>query len=166
MHFDKLECPQSRWLPVGQRGSKQQSTMLTTCPSWKTLWTTSAGMEAVSDSGLAGHLLAIKRDYECLIRLVEKSELQKCNIITAYQDFTSTDFAQDSWNIKQYVTKRLESNADFITIATLSRDDISPGQYNFLQRCQATSASVERSFFMLKKFLPKDRPFRDDNVGK
>ena len=83
----------------------------------------SRAKEAVSDPGLAGHLLAIKRDYKRLIPCVEIFESPTYNIITAYQDFTSMDLAQDSCNIKQYVTKRLESNVKFITRATFHKSN-------------------------------------------
>jgi len=124
----------------------------------------SRAKEAVAHPALPAQLLAIKKEYECLIPLVEKSESQKYDIITAYNDLMSLDFAEDSCSIKQYIGKRLEKNSDFIAIATLARDDISPSQYLCLQRCQVTSVSVERSFSMLNKLLCKDRPFRDDNI--
>ena len=43
---------------------------------------------------------------------------------------------------------------------------ISPSQYPLLQNCQASSASVERSFSKLKKLLVKDRTFKDNNIKK
>ena len=42
--------------------------------------------------------------------------------------------------------------------------DISPAVYHMLQNSQPTSASVERSFSMLKKLLAKDRNFTAKNV--
>ena len=44
-------------------------------------------------------------------------------------------------------------------IMEMSRSEISPSNYVALQSCQSTSASVERSFSMLKKLLSKDRNF-------
>ena len=100
----------------------------------------------------AGHLLAIKRDYKRLIPCVEIFESPTYNIITAYQDFTSMDLAQDSCNIKQYVTKRLESNADFNTIATLSHEDISFGLYNFLSAARRLLPQWKEAFPCWKNF--------------
>ena len=46
----------------------------------------------------------------------------------------------------------------------MERQDISPAVYHMLQTSQPTSASVERSFSMLKKLLAKDRNFKAENV--
>ena len=53
-----------------------------------------------------------------------------------------------------------------VTIASMSRLDISPSTYNLLQKCQASYASVGRSFSMLKEMLASDRPFKDENIKK
>ena len=42
-------------------------------------------------------------------------------------------------------------NTDISEITYMERQDISPAVYNMLQNSQPTSASVERSFSMLKK---------------
>jgi len=41
----------------------------------------------------------------------------------------------------------------------MERQDISPAVCSLLQNSQPTTASVERSFSMLKKTLAKDRKF-------
>ena len=46
----------------------------------------------------------------------------------------------------------------------MERQDISPAMYHMLQNSQSTSASVERSFSMLKKLLAKDKNFKVKNV--
>ena len=122
--------------------------------------------ESLMDPNLTKNLLSIKRDYEPLIGLVENSEKTRYNMVSAYNDLMEVNFGVDSCNLKLYLNKRLNNNADLKFIATLSRDDISPSQYQLLQNCQASSASVERSFLMLKKLLAKDRPFNDENVQK
>jgi len=122
--------------------------------------------EALLDCNLAANLLSIKRDYECVIQLVDRSEKTTYNILSAYQDLTMINFGVDSCGIKQYLDKRLKNNTDLVTIATLSRLDIAPTQYHLIQKCQASSASVERSFSMLKKLLAKDRPFNYGNIHK
>ena len=122
--------------------------------------------ESLMDPNLTENLLSIKRDYESLIGLVENSEKTRYNMVSAYNDLMEVNFGVDSCNLKLYLNKRLNNNADLKFIATLSRDDISPSQYQLLQNCQASSASVERSFSMLKKLLAKDRPFNDENVQK
>jgi hypothetical protein len=95
-------------------------------------------------------LLAINIDYERLIGFVEKSESQLLLRIRILQRLAGLRTLATSSNT--YVTKRLESNAYFISIVTLSGEDISAGQYNYLQRCQATFPSVESNFSMLKNF--------------
>ena len=46
----------------------------------------------------------------------------------------------------------------------MEREDISLTVYHMLQNYQPTSASVERSFSMLKNLLAKDRNFKVENV--
>ena len=46
----------------------------------------------------------------------------------------------------------------------MEKQDISPAMYHMLQNSRPTSASVERSFSMLKKLLTKDRSFNVENV--
>ena len=49
-------------------------------------------------------------------------------------------------------------------IIKMSRQEVAPAVYGLLQRCQPTTAAVERSFSMLKKLLAKDRNFLPKNV--
>ena len=55
-------------------------------------------------------------------------------------------------------------NNDISEIINMERQDISLAVYHMLQNSQPTSASVERSFFMLKKLLTKDRNFKVENT--
>ena len=55
-------------------------------------------------------------------------------------------------------------NNDISKIINMERKDISLAAYHMLQNSQPTSASVERSFSMLKKLLAKDRNFKVENV--
>ena len=48
-------------------------------------------------------------------------------------------------------------NNDISEMINMERKDISPAVYHMLQNSQLTSASVERSFSMLKKLLAKER---------
>ena len=70
---------------------------------------------------------------------------------------------QDTCNINQYIKKRMQNN-DISKIKNMKRRDISSVVYHMLQISQPTSASVERSFFMLKKLLAKERNFKVENV--
>jgi len=49
--------------------------------------------------------------------------------------------------------------ANIKKIVTLSWKDIASSQYHLIQKCQVSSASVEKSFLMLKKLFAKDSPF-------
>ena len=55
-------------------------------------------------------------------------------------------------------------NNDISEIINMERQDILPAVYHMLQNSQPTSASVERSFSMLKKLLAKDRNFKAETV--
>ena len=57
-------------------------------------------------------------------------------------------------------------NNDISEIINVERQDISPAVYHMLQNSPPTSASVERSFSVLKKLLAKDRNFEAKNVRR
>lgn len=121
---------------------------------------------AVAEPHLAADLLAVKRDYEQLVHLLEKCESPEYSITDAHRDLQALSFGKDAAGIKEYLEKRVQANADLWAIMELRRSDISPALYGVLQQCQATSVSVERSFSMLKKMLACDRNFKVDNVEK
>ena len=112
---------------------------------------------------LAGQLLKIKDQYECVVKLIEKMESAKYTINKAVQAIQELDFGEDTCNIKQYIQKRMQNN-DISEIINMERQAISPAVYHMLQNSQPTSASVERGFSMLKKLLAKDRNFKIRNV--
>ena len=55
-------------------------------------------------------------------------------------------------------------NNNISEIINMERQDISLAVFHMLQNSQPTSASVERSFSMLKKLLIKDKNFKVENV--
>ena len=55
-------------------------------------------------------------------------------------------------------------NNDISVIRNIERQDISPAVYHMLQNFQPTSASVQKTFSMLKKLLAKHRNFKAENV--
>ena len=76
-------------------------------------------------------------------------------------------FGDDPCEIKNYVQSRLARGSDFLKIAAGSGahlPDHSPAEVALLQRAHPTSASVERSFSILKKMLCPGRNFDKDNV--
>ena len=48
----------------------------------------------------------------------------------------------------------------------MSRQEVSSVVYCLLQKCQPTTAAVERSFSMLNKLLAKDKIFLPKNVKR
>ena len=91
-------------------------------------------------------------------------ESAKYTIKEAVQAIQELDFDEDTCNFNnQYIKKGMQNN-DISEIINMERQDISPAVYHMLQNCQTSSASAERSFFMLKKLLAKDRNFKVENV--
>ena len=117
---------------------------------------------SLQKSGLAGQLLKIKDHYECQVKLIGKMESAKYTIQEAVQAIQELDFGEDSCNINQYINKRMQNN-DVSKIINMERH-ISSTVYHILQNSQATSASVGRSFSMLKKLLAKEKNFKVENV--
>ena len=114
-------------------------------------------------SGLVGQLLKIKNQYKCLAKLIKKMESAKYTIKKAVQAIQELNFGEDTCNINQYIKRRLQNN-DISKIINMERQDISPAVYDMLQNSQPISASVERSFSVLKKLLAQDRNFKVEIV--
>ena len=90
-------------------------------------------------------------------------ESAKYTIKEAVQAIQELDFGEVTCNINQYIKKGMQ-NSDIFEIINMERQDISPAVSHVLQNSQPTSASVERSFSMLKKLLSKDRNFKVENM--
>ena len=63
-------------------------------------------------SGLAGQLLKIKDQYECLVKLtcIENMKSMKYTIKKAVQAIPQLDSGEDTCNINQYIKKRIQNN--------------------------------------------------------
>ena len=118
---------------------------------------------SLQKSGLAGQLLKIKDQYECLVKLIEKMESAKYTIKEPVQAIQELNFGEDTCNIKQCIKKRMQNN-DISKIIKMEKQDISPAVYYMLQNSQPIFACVERSFSLLKKLLTKDSNFKVENV--
>ena len=118
---------------------------------------------SLQKTGLAGQLLKTKDQYECLVKLIEKTESAKYTTKEAVQAIQERDFGEDTCNINQYIKKRMQNNG-ISEMINMERQDISPAVYHMLQTFQPTSAFVERSFSMLKKLLAKNINFKVENV--
>jgi len=121
---------------------------------------------AVNDWKVRESLVKIQRDYQVLPQLIKRMENSKYTIKAAYEDITKIDLKEDCAKIGSYIRKRMEKNSDISNIVNLRKDGVSPATYAQIQNCQPTSASVERSFSMLRKLLRKDRSFLPENVEK
>ena len=119
--------------------------------------------EALKCTTIGQSLMAIVRCYSELGNLVTKTESSKYTISDALADINAIDFGSDPCEIKQYLSNRFASN-DMNKIEKMTNPHIAPQQYADLLLCQATSATVERSFSMLNKLLVKDRNFNPNNV--
>lgn len=71
------------------------------------------------------------------------------SIQKAYKLINDLDFEEYSCRIKEYLLRRLKKNG--VTKIVEQEIRLSPSDYAFLQKCQSTSISVERSFYILKK---------------
>ena len=60
---------------------------------------------SLQKSGLAGQLLKINDQYECLVKLTEKMESAKYTIKEAVQAIQELDFGEGTCNINQYIKK-------------------------------------------------------------
>ena len=92
------------------------------------------------------------------MKAYRKDKSANYTIKEAVQAIQELDFGEDTCNINQYIKKRMQNN-NISEIINMERQDISPALYHMLQNSQPTSASIERSFFMLKKLSAKDRNF-------
>ena len=77
---------------------------------------------SLQKSGLAGQMLKIKNQYECLVRLIEKMESAKYTIKEAVQAIQELDFGEDTCNINQYIKKRKRNN-DISEMINMKRQD-------------------------------------------
>ena len=114
---------------------------------------------SLQKSGLAGELLKIKGQYECLVKLIEKMESAKYITKETVQAIQELYFGKDTCNINQYIKKRMQNN-DISKIINMERLDILPTVYHMLQNSQITPASVERSF----SCWPRTETLKVENV--
>ena len=78
---------------------------------------------SLQKSGLAGQLLKIKDQYECLVKPIKKMESTKYTIKEAVQTIRELDFDEDTCKINQYNKKRTQNN-DISEIRNMERQSI------------------------------------------
>ena len=81
---------------------------------------------------MAGQLLKIKDQCECLVKLIEKMESAKYTIKETEQALQKLDFGEDTCNINQYIKTRMQNN-DISETINMERQDVSSAVYHMLQ---------------------------------
>ena len=119
--------------------------------------------EILKPQNLSAKLLQIEEQYSDLADVVQKMESSHYTIGKAFQDVISLDFGADVRGTGKYIKRRIARN-DVESIVKMEREEISPHLHKLLQKPQATSASVERSFSVLGKILAKDQNFCEDHI--
>jgi hypothetical protein len=125
----------------------------------------SQAQEIVEDATLMNNLMEIETCYSGLIDVIQRLEGAACGISEGYALVRNLDFQEDPCNLSVYLDDRLKRN-EVEDILNCTREEISPHAYVLLSNCQCTSASVERSFSLLKKILTKERNFNRENVRR
>lgn len=121
--------------------------------------------EIIKNPAIPQQLLEIQENYESLVQIIPQLESTSCTIKSAFELVRNLNLRKDPCKILEYIEKRLKSNG-IASIMAMDRNEVSPQLYCLLQRAQPSTASVERSFSMLKKLLSKDRNFQPENVKK
>ena len=121
--------------------------------------------EIIQNPAIQMQLLEILQNYEPLLKLIPQLESTSCTIKCGFELIKNLDLKEDPCKINAYIEKRLTSNG-ITSIMAMDRSEVSPLMYALLQSAQPSTASVERSFSILKKLLSKDRNFRPENVKK
>ena len=106
--------------------------------------------KSVANPQLPFDLMVIMRDYQSLVEVLERCEGMEYTIAKASQDLQALSFGEDMESVKMYLEKRLQKNSGLQEIVGLIRKDVAPSLYGSLQKCTATSVSVERFFYFGK----------------
>ena len=123
--------------------------------------------EAIAEPAVFIELSQIYGNYRDIAILIKGITNSSNTIVAAAEAIHNLRFGDDPYQIKNYIQRPLVSGSDFLKIAAGSGADLSrhsPAEVALHQRAQPASASVERSFSMLKKLLCPGRNFDKDNV--
>jgi hypothetical protein len=119
---------------------------------------------ALDKEDLFKNLVIIKRNYECLVGILDDFENSKYDIRQGFEAVKNIHFKDDLSNIKNYLLQRIEKNDGYRLLNSNVSTIITPALYVSLLKCPSTSIAVERSFSMLHKMLTKDRNFLSKNI--
>ena len=111
---------------------------------------TQANKVSLQKSGLAGQLLKIKDQYECLVKLIAEMESAKYTIKEAVQAIQELDFGEDTSNINQCIKTRMQNN-DISEIINMERQNISPAVYHVLQKFSAHICFRRKKLFHVER---------------
>ena len=104
---------------------------------------------SLQTTGFATQLLKIKDQHEYLVKFIETRESAKYTIKEEVQAIQKLDFGEGTCSVYRCKQKRMQGNDNF-KIMNVKRRHTSPAIYSLLQHSQPTTASVERSFSMLR----------------
>lgn len=94
--------------------------------------------EIIEDCSLIQNLTNIEKHYLQLADLVKTFESPSCTVMDVVTALKTVYFRQDPCKIGTYLKKRIDRNE------ILAPAEIAPATYALLQKCQASSAAVER----------------------
>ena len=123
--------------------------------------------EAIADQDVFSELRQIFSNYREIAVLIKEITNSSNTIVAAVEAFQNLCFNDDPCQIKQYIQKRLAAGSDILKIVDGSASKLPehfPAKVALFQRAQPTSASVERSFLILKNLLSPGRNFDKNKV--
>ena len=121
--------------------------------------------ESLEVETLSRSLTNIASEYSVISTITEEETGVNLTIEKATAMLANLDFGSDSCNVRDYINLRLNSN-EINSIIHQTNTALNPAEYSLLQKCQATTVSVERAFSMLLKLLADDRNFSIENIEK
>ena len=113
---------------------------------------------SLQKSGLAGQLLKIRDQYECLVKLIEKMESAKYTIKKAVQAIQELDFGEDTCNINQYIKKRMQNNYISETI-DMEKARYFTGCVSHASKFSAHICFCKKKVFHVKKTVGQGQKF-------
>ena len=118
--------------------------------------------EVIADLDVFRELRQIFSNYREIAVLIKEITNSSNTIVAAVEAIQNLCFNDDPCKIKQYIQKRLAAGSDILKIVNGSAAKLSEhssAEVALLQGAQPTSASVERSFLILKNLLSPGRNF-------
>jgi hypothetical protein len=120
--------------------------------------------ESIINAKVFNELANISNNYNDLSNIIELACMESYKIKNVEKTLSEIDFKNDTYNIKEYLMKRINDN-DIMLIIN-GKTKYSPYYHSKILECPATTIIIERSFSMLQKVFTKDRHFNYKNLKK